>query len=1029
MEKRQNQKVSYSLLALLIVSGLAANMAAPRLFMGFNYLLGSIPVLLVLRLYGTRWGLLAGIIAGSWTYVLFGHPYAMVWLAAEPLFIGIVLSRTRISNLVLVNTIYWPLVGIPLLWLFFKFVMNLPFVGTLPAALMFWIIGITNSLITTIILQFTPLYSVARKHDESRLISIRQAIFSMMMALVLVPAIIVMIINGRAILNRNENSIIDKLHMAAENYSLSLHLLLDPVRLLLKSGEWDVFPDSFLKSIGIIGIWTKGLDGTASQRYWKYASALEPTGLKPGQVVTDRRGIPDSVAVGNSQTNWLVLLQRDYMTDHLALMQKREANLWATLLDPEGMIISTNNPNIAGQKVYAPRDFGEPRAIQGDIFQIFPPMPTYETLWRRVQKSWYSFETTADEQLGWTWIIETPFAPFQKDLLQQQTYALLILLALCLAALVVSLKVSHRFSKSILGLTETTTGLADRVENDLPLEWPSSRLEEVSLLTTNFKGMAAALRARFKDLRRSHEMMEENVHARTAELHAAKEQAERVYRLVPSGLFAVDRECRIIIWNKKAEDITGYSASEALGQNCLIFSTEPCSTSCRLFDGSMVPAEDIECTIRCKDGSERIIAKNIDYLLDSSSSIIGGIETFEDITEKKELENNLRQSQKMETIGTLAGGIAHDFNNLLSAILGYAEIAREDVDNGRKPQEKYLDQILKAGNRAKDLVRQILAFSRQTKTERIPVQPAIIIKEATGLLRSSLPTTIEIQQDIDSEAGLILADPTQIHQILINLCTNSFHAMERIGGIVIISLKNKAYSKEDLLSQPEIQPGLFVQLSVRDNGSGIPPEIQDRIFDPYFTTKDIGKGTGMGLAISHGIVKSYGGFINCESEIGVGTVFEVNFPALSQEIPLENDETSIVSGGHEHILVVDDEPLLLELNKSMFERLGYAVTICKDSLEALATFKAQSDFFDLVITDQTMPDMTGIDLAKNILQIRPNLPVILCTGYSSIISEEEVKAAGIKGFAHKPFTKKEIAALIRTILDERHPQDLKSSKN
>lgn len=1018
----------YILLFLLILSGLVLNIFAPRLFMGFNYLLGSIPVLLVLRLYGTGWGLLAGIIAGSWTYVLFGHPYAMVWLTAEPLFIGLVLSRTRISNLVLVNTIYWPLVGIPLLWFFFKFVMHLPFVGTLPAALMFWIIGITNSLIATIILQITPLYRVVKKRDESSLISIRQAIFSIMMAIVVVPAIIIMIINGRAILNRNENSIIDKLHIAFENYSLGLHLILDPIRLILKSDELDVFPNSFFKNIGIIGIWTKGQDETARQRYVEYASAFDPTGLKPGQVVADRLGIPDSVAVGDSQTNRLILMERDYMTNHLALMQKQKTNLWATLLDGEGSIISTNNPHIAGQKAYAPLDLGEPRAIQDDIYQILPPMPTYVTLWRRVQKSWYSFETTADEQLGWTWIIETPFAPFQKHLLQQQTYALLIILVLCLAALIVSLKVSRRFSKSILGLTKTTTGLADRVENDLPLEWPDSRLEEVSLLTTNFKGMAVALRARFKDLRHSHEMMEENVQVRTAELHAAKEQAERVYRLVPSGLFAVDRECRIIIWNKKAEDITGYSANEALGQNCLIFSTEPCSTSCHLYDGSMVPAEDIECTIRCKDGTERIVAKNIDYLLDSSSNIIGGIESFEDITEKKELENKLRQSQKMETIGTLAGGIAHDFNNLLAAILGYAEIAREDVDHDRKPHKKHLDQIIKAGNRAKDLVRQILAFSRQTETQRIPVQPAIIIEEAAGLLRSSLPTTIEIKQDIDSEAGSILADPTQIHQVLINLCTNSFHAMEQTGGIVTISQKNKAYSKEDLHSHPEIQPGLFVQLSVRDNGSGIPPEIQDRIFDPYFTTKDIGKGTGMGLAISHGIVKSYGGFITCKSDVGVGTVFEINLPALSQQIQFENDETVIVSGGQEHIFVIDDEPLLLDMNKSMFERLGYAVTICKDSLEALATFKAQSDFFDLVITDQTMPGMTGIDLAKNILQIRPNLPIILCTGYSNIVSKEDARAAGIKGFAHKPFAKKEIATLIRTILDERHTQDLKSSK-
>ncbi|WP_159441197.1 response regulator [Desulfopila aestuarii] len=1017
MQIKQEHKASYFLLALLIVSSLVANIIAPRLFMGFNYLLGSIPVLLVLRLYGTGWGLLTGIIAASWTYVLFGHPYAMVWLTAEPLFIGIVINRTRLNNMVLVNTLYWPLIGIPLLWFFFKFVMHLPLVGTLPAALMFWIIGITNSLIATIILQITPLHRIAGTPEESRLISIRQAIFSMMMALVVIPAIIVMIINGRAILHRNEKNIIDILHMAADNYSHSIHLILDPVRLLLKSDELDGFPDSYSKSIGIIGIWTIGQSGTAKPRYWKYSPAFNPLRFKAGQIVTDQPGIPDSVAVRDPNASRLVLLQRDYLRNHLTLIQKQTVNIWATLLDSEGSIISTTNPNIADQTRYAPRDFGEPRAIKQDIYQILPPMPTYITLWSRVQKSWYSFETTADEQLGWTWIIETPFAPFQKHLLQQQTYALLILLALCLTALAVSLKVSRRFSTSILGLAETTTGLASRVENDLPLEWPDSRLEEVALLTMNFKGVASALRSRFKELRRSHDMMEENVYTRTAELHAAKEQAERVYRLVPSGLFAVDRECKIIIWNKKAEEITGYSANEALGQSCLIFSKEPCSSSCRLYNGSMVPAENIECTIRSKDGRELTVSKNIDYLIDSSSNIIGGIETFEDITEKKELENKLRQSQKMETIGTLAGGIAHDFNNLLGAILGYAEIAREDVGIDRDSVRNSLNQVINAGNRAKDLVRQILAFSRQTEMQLIPVQPAVIIKEAIGLLRSSLPTTIEIQQDIDPDAGFILADPTQIHQILINLCTNSFHALEITGGIVTISLKKKCYSEEDLLTQPEIQPGQFVQLSVRDNGPGIPLDIRDRIFDPYFTTKETGKGTGMGLAITHGIVKSYGGFITCESDIGVGTVFDIYLPSLSQDIAPENDETTIISGRNERILVVDDEPLLLEMNKTMLEKLGYSVTVSKTSPEALASFKAQPDAFDLVITDQTMPEMTGFDLARHILQIRPDIPIILCTGYSSIISEENAKALGIKGFAHKPLNMRDLSVIIRKVLN------------
>ncbi len=384
--------------------------------------------------------------------------------------------------------------------------------------------------------------------------------------------------------------------------------------------------------------------------------------------------------------------------------------------------------------------------------------------------------------------------------------------------------------------------------------------------------------------------------------------------------------------------------------------------------------------------------------------------------EKKKLEERLLQAQKMEAIGTLAGGIAHDFNNILSAILGYSEMAREDSPSG-SPVADDLDKVLSAGNRAKGLVQQILAFSRQDDAECIPLLPASIVKESIKMLRPSLPTTIEFNQNIDSNTGLIFADPTHIHQILMNLCTNAFHAMEETGGRIDISLKETDLSLEDLVHEPSVEAGAFIQLSICDSGPGIPPEIKDKIFEPYFTTKDTGKGTGMGLSIVHGIVQSCGGFITSYSELGEGTAFHVFLPIFRQKDLPGTQAAEPLPIGRERILFVDDEEILAEMGKDILERLGYHVTVRSNSLQALETFQNQPDQFDIIITDQTMPGMTGADLSRRILQIRPNIPIILCTGYSTIMSKEKAKSIGIKEFVLKPLAKRDIANLVRKVLD------------
>lgn len=384
--------------------------------------------------------------------------------------------------------------------------------------------------------------------------------------------------------------------------------------------------------------------------------------------------------------------------------------------------------------------------------------------------------------------------------------------------------------------------------------------------------------------------------------------------------------------------------------------------------------------------------------------------------EKIKLEEKLRQAQKMEAMGTLAGGIAHDFNNILGAILGYADLARENSAQFPAISDN-LDEVIQAGRRAKELVKQILAFSRQANTQRIALHPASIIKEAVKMLRPSLPTTIAIHLNIEPYAGPVLADPTQIHQILMNLCTNAFHAMERTGGKLDIYLKETRLNASDLGEDRGVETGAFVQLSVCDSGPGIDLATREKIFDPYFTTKEAGKGTGMGLAVVHGIVESHGGIISLESEPGKGTAVHVFLPVVDMNVDLEMDAAEQLPHGSERILFVDDEEILTSLNKHMLEGLGYQVTISSNSRQALQIFQDRPDDFDLIITDQTMPGITGAELATRMLQIRPALPIILCTGYSSIISREKAMSIGIKAFADKPLGRKDLARLIRKVLN------------
>ena len=439
----------------------------------------------------------------------------------------------------------------------------------------------------------------------------------------------------------------------------------------------------------------------------------------------------------------------------------------------------------------------------------------------------------------------------------------------------------------------------------------------------------------------------------------------------------------------------------------------------RLAQKNLKIERTLELEVCRKDGSLFWNEITMTLIRDREGNPTGFVGVGRDITERKwaqkekeTLQTQLIQAQKLESIGTLAGGIAHDFNNILSSIIGFTELALDDVEKGT-PLEDSLHEVYTAGNRAKELVKQILAFARQSDEEFKPIYPSTIAKEVLKLIRPSIPTSIEIRQNIESDS-LIMGNATQVHQILMNLCTNAAYAMEAEGGVLDISMKDVMI---DGIAETET-PGNYIEITVSDTGVGIAPDILDKIFEPYFTTKGPGEGTGMGLAMVHGIVESYGGRITVDSKPGQGTRFTICLPVIRERQKHSQYETEAPPTGKERILFVDDEAPIARMGSQILERLGYSVTTRTSSVEALELFRSKPNDFDLVITDMTMPNMTGDKLAAALIEIRPEIPVILCTGYSKQLSAERAAEVGIKAYAMKPLARNILAETVRKVLNE-----------
>ncbi len=496
-------------------------------------------------------------------------------------------------------------------------------------------------------------------------------------------------------------------------------------------------------------------------------------------------------------------------------------------------------------------------------------------------------------------------------------------------------------------------------------------------------------------------------------------QLQAILDHAPALISIKDMNGTVILANRNFEVLDIPPLEEFIGKN--IFELFPEEVAKSLWENDLKAIEtegpiEAEEVVTHKDGTQHTYLTIKFPLYFENRKPFGICAISTEITERKKLESKLLQAQKMESIGNLAGGIAHDFNNILSAIIGFTELALGEAEKD-STQESDLKEVQAAGNRAKELVKQILAFARKSEEKLKPVRPSDSIENTLKLLGPSTPTSIQIITNINS-SSMIMANPSQMEQIVLNLCTNSIHAMQNHGDVLEIGLRDVVLSKNHKLRGAALRSREYIEISVTDTGPGIEPNTIDNIFEPYFTTKEVGEGTGMGLAMVKGTVENWGGEITVKSEPHKKTTFKILLPISTNIDRKTSPQPESYSLGTEHILFVDDEPPIARMGSRILESLGYTVTVRTSSIEALELFKNKSDEFDLVMSDMTMPFMTGDELSIEIRKIKPNIPIIICTGYSNKLTDEGAKLIGINAFTYKPFTKSDFAKTVRAVLEE-----------
>jgi len=630
-------------------------------------------------------------------------------------------------------------------------------------------------------------------------------------------------------------------------------------------------------------------------------------------------------------------------------------------------------------------------------------------------------------EYGWVLIAEVDKTEAFASILELRLYIICMVCVIVIAVSVLVVILSRRITNPIQKLVEGTKRIA-KGNHDFKIV--TSARDEIGCLANSFNKMSTQL-GESKRLIEDYALnLKIKVADKTNEINKSKEYTENLIETAQDAFVCIDENEIINVWNKTAEKIFGYTKNEIIGKSVITILPEKYRKESQEemkklsdTDESKIIGKTIEMTGMTKQGNEVPIDLSLSFQSNDE-----GLHYFtmiiRDISERKQLEKEnasleeqLIRTQKLEAIGTMAGGIAHDFNNILTPILGYTDLAMSNI----LPSDKLfqdLEQVLNAAYRAKELVQQILTFSKHMEIERKPLALHLIVKEALKLLRPSIPTTINISHKIDSSCDNIFADSTQMHQVVVNLCTNAWQAMEPESGVLSIELKQVEVSAMLAKSQPYLNQSKYVCLSVTDTGIGMDKKTLERVFEPFFTTKDVDKGTGMGLSVTYGIVHSHDGEILVDSEPGIGTAFHVYLPVIKTQMKTNLVDPVEIKGGQEPILLVDDEAPIMTMLEQMLKNLGYRVDAYDNSQDALTAFQNQPDKYDLLISDLTMPNLTGVDLSEQVQKTRSGFPVIITTGYSDdCLTNESMNQLGIRQVIKKPLKMRDLALAIRNVFD------------
>ncbi len=1046
-------------LLLLLGGGVLGNYLALPLFQGFDYVFGTILVLITLALYGVGWGVVAALVAASYTLILWGHPYALVWYAGEAVFVGILLRRAKSRNLILFEAIYWPLVGAPLIWVMLHLVGGLDAPVTMAVILKQWVNGIGNALGASIVLALLP--APGRRAAERRTYELSHLLFTCLAGVAIAPAILVMALYGREVRRSVEGDIAGEVTtLSSEMVSDALDLLHRHTRMLQgMMQQLHVSPEGAearLQAVGAVvrvampdvqALRLVDAQGRVLASYPAEESAAElsaelaalfrrarntehwTAGLAPletprgSERVAAPAGMlwlvmPGSPCPVGGRALLAALDQRAMQGTFSVLMGGSDVR--AVLVDGESRVVAAtaSGPPVGSRYRSPPREV-VPRPEYG-LEQCYPDPEEGGPRIDRWRRSAFVCERMLGEGLGWRLLVEAPLAPQHVTVFRTFVVSFGITLVLMLLSVLFAHIASRRVSAPLAQLSAMTTAFsADPVPLDV-VRWPRSAVREVDALVANFRELTGTLAEKFREIRGINENLEGKVRARTRELVEANDTLEALVAAAPLAIVITDRAGVVRLSNPAAEAIFDWlpAASGATPPRRIL----PPGLL-ELF-GPVWGGEDFtdrKLGLQRRDGTVLDLSVSAAPLRDAHGAVSAVLALVGDTSERARLEAQLRQAQKLEAVGLLAAGVAHDFGNMLTAMFGNLELLRGAL-GGQTLDPRVgmpVEQIDRAAQRARLLTRQLLAFSRRQVIKPQVFELNQLLVDLDKMLRRLIPESVTIRLRRGGTPLYLRADPGQIEQVVLNLVVNARDAMPA-GGTLVIETGAVEVDTAMLKDHAEMTPGPYVMLAVSDSGCGMDAITARRSFEPFFTTKPVGQGTGLGLATVQGIVRQAGGCILVYSQVGLGTTFRVYLPAVAEPRVLapELRGGEDLPRGTETILVCEDDEAVREFTRRTLEGHGYHVLAVSDARAALDHVRKHAGRLDLLLTDVVMPHVNGRELVRQLAALRPAVRILYMSGYTAnVIAEHGVLADG-EELLQKPFVAQQLLQQVRRVLDE-----------